>query len=120
RQPQPGADAPRGQHPEQRRRLPGHRHGAQGGQQRGSHRCRLPVSRRTTSRSTSDSAPPICATKWLSTTSVSPPPASASRIRRALYSSRLAVAVYRYALPTLTLVSQPLRCRLSIVLITVV
>ena len=51
--------------------------------------------RRTTVRSTSDSSPPICATKWLSTASVSPPPASASRISPALYSSRLAVAVYR-------------------------
>jgi len=48
-----------------------------------------------TVRSVLDSEPSIWATKWLSTASVSPPPASASCISRALYSSRLAVAVYR-------------------------
>ena len=64
-------------------------------QQGRGHLERPPVRRRTTVRSTSDSAPPIWATKWLSTAAVSPPPSSASRISRALYSSRLAVAVYR-------------------------
>jgi len=53
------------------------------------------ASRRTTVRNTSDSSPSIWATKWLSTAWGSPPPSSASRISRALYSSRLAVAVYR-------------------------
>ena len=62
-------------------------------QQCGLHSRPRPASRRTTVRSASDSAPSISATKWLSTTSASPPPASASRISRALYSSRLAVAV---------------------------
>ena len=61
----------------------------------GAHQDRPPGSRRTTVRSTSDSSPSIWATKWLSTISVSPPPSSASRISRALYSSRLAVAAYR-------------------------
>jgi len=75
--------------------VPGRRPGERGDQQRrGAERGGVP-GRRTTVRSTSDSSPPICATKWLSTASVSPPPASASRIRPALYSSRLAVAVYR-------------------------
>src|SRR5262249_29506581 len=79
-----------------------------------------PRSLPSTDRSASDSPLPIWATKWLSTASASPPSASASRIRRALYSSLVAVAVYRYAFPSRTRSSHPLRCRLSMVLITVV
>ena len=96
-QPQPGADPARGQRRQQRRRGPGHDNRKGEYQQRRPHvglpAPPWPASRRTTARSTSDSSPSICATKWLSTASVSPPPASASRIRRALYSSRLAVGV---------------------------
>ena len=95
RQPEPGADAARGQPAEQRRRPAGNGHRVAEQQRRRGHCGRRSARRRTTARSISDSSPSIWATKWLSTAWVSPPLSSASRIRRALYSSRLAVAVYR-------------------------
>ena len=56
-------------------------------------RYRLPRgARRSARRMVSDSLSPICSTKYLSTTSGRPPPASAALIRWALCSSRVSVA----------------------------
>jgi hypothetical protein len=63
RQAQPGADAPAGQPQQQPRQAPRHRERVAEHQQCGPHPGRPPDSRRTTARSTSDSGPPIWATK---------------------------------------------------------
>ena len=90
---EPDAYAAAGQCGKRRRASPRDREGVAEQQQRGPHDgCRL-VSLSSTARSTCDCSPSIWATKWLSTASVSPAPAIASRISRALYSSRLATAV---------------------------
>src|SRR6202012_2065449 len=88
RQAGPDARAAAGQRGEQRRDAP---RGADrvAEQSQGRDHARPPASFARTARSAADSLPSICATKWLSTASVSPAAAMASRIRRALYSSRV-------------------------------
>ena len=86
---------PPGQQDEQRgSEVPGRDRVAEQGE-RGRHDGRFPAIRSRTARSASACPPSIAATKWLSTASVSPASAMASPISRALYSSRLATAVYR-------------------------